>query len=203
MAMAAIATAHSTNCNRPKPNTRRRITRSRSSDSSRPIMNIIMLMPSSAIGCDRFRAVQRDGAEQRTADRPAVARPNGPTATPTSMNPSTGLSRSRWNSGITMAAAARMIRAGLNSPGSKCVSRRQYPSANRKPWNACETRPGVWIAAKCPELISRYSAPGICLAIGSTDPTAGATCRACSRSPAWGRRCGGVPRSPWNPPACD
>jgi NAD binding domain of 6-phosphogluconate dehydrogenase len=38
---------------------------------------------------------------------------------------------------------------------------------NRNPWNAWDTRPGVWIAAKWPELISRYSAPRICLAIGS------------------------------------
>ena len=65
-----------------------------------------------------------------------------------------------------MAAAARMISAGLNSPGSTCVPSRHDPCANRKPWNACDTSPGVWMPAKWPELISRYSAPGICFAMG-------------------------------------
>ena len=56
------------------------------------------------------------------------------------------------------APAAGVIRADLNCPGSTCVPRFQNPCAAKKPWKACETRPGVWIAAKCPELISRYSA---------------------------------------------
>ncbi len=87
-------------------------------------MNISMLMPSSAIGSivsGRLSVIAPSSGRWSAS----MARPNGPTATPTSMKPSTGLSRRRWNSGITMAAAARMISAGLNSPGSKCASRLQ------------------------------------------------------------------------------
>ena len=93
------------------------MTQSRSHDSSSPIMNIIMLMPSSAIDAISSCWFSMMAPSSGTLSANS-ARPNGPTAMPTRMKPSTGLSRSRWNSGITMAAAARMIRAGLNSPGS-------------------------------------------------------------------------------------
>ena len=41
------------------------------------------------------------------------ASPNGPTTMPTSMKPSTELTRRRWNSGMTTAAAPRTMSVAL------------------------------------------------------------------------------------------
>ena len=73
-----------TTCSAPRPNTRRRITQSRSTDSSRPIMNISMTTPSSATGAIEAGSPKVTAPSQGSA---ATARPSpkGPTAMPTSM----------------------------------------------------------------------------------------------------------------------
>jgi hypothetical protein len=55
-ATAPITEAEITICKLPRPNTRRRICQSRSSDSSSPIMNSRKITPSSASACTPARS---------------------------------------------------------------------------------------------------------------------------------------------------
>ena len=96
----------------PSPKTRRRRVRSRSHDSSTPIMNIRKITPNSARCAisDRLPMVKIDTQGTVSASRP---RPNGPRIAPAPMKPSTGLMRSRWNSGTTTPAVTRKMIASL------------------------------------------------------------------------------------------
>ena len=94
MAAPASAAAQRPSCNAPRPNTSPRMTSSRSSDSSSPIMNSSSTTPSRAIGAIAAGSLMVTAVSAGTS-RVACPRPNGPTTTPTSMKPSTVLTRMR------------------------------------------------------------------------------------------------------------
>jgi len=112
MATPASTAAQSTTCREPRPNTNRRITQSRSNDSSRPIINSSSTTPSRAIGSINA-GVLMVTAESHGRCGMSEANPNGPTTMPTSIKPSTGLTRKRWKIGMTTPAAPRTISACL------------------------------------------------------------------------------------------
>ena len=90
----------------PRPNTSRRSRRSRSHDSSRPIMNSRNTTPNSASSAMSPGLDTASGASHgaRWARAP---RPNGPRATPAARKPRIGLTRRRLNSGTITPAVAR------------------------------------------------------------------------------------------------
>src|SRR5215813_13579265 len=91
---ATSIAAESTTCREPRPNTKRRITQSRSNESSRPIINSSSTTPSWAIG-SIDAGVLIVIAESQGRWGMSEASPNGPTTMPTSIKPSTGLTRRR------------------------------------------------------------------------------------------------------------
>jgi len=99
----------------PRPNTSLRMARSRSHDSSSPIMNSRKATPSS----DNARIwvaseiVSHDSQGALSARR---ASPSGPSSTPAARKPRTGLIFRRLNSGTTTPAAARKTTRSLYSP---------------------------------------------------------------------------------------
>ena len=106
MRMIAITAAEAATWIEPRPKTSRRSTRSRSQDSSIPIMNMRKITPNSARCAISERLPMVKGASQgcASAKRP---RPKGPSSAPAPMKPSTGLTRRRWNSGTTIPAVTR------------------------------------------------------------------------------------------------
>ena len=129
-------------------------------------MNIIMLMPSSAIGAivsGRFSMMAPSHGTRSASMHEAVWTHRDAHQHEAQYGTDAQPMKQRNDDG----GSGQDDQGRLEQSGSKCAPRCQYPSANRKLWNACDTSPGVWIPAKCPELISRYSAPGICFAIGS------------------------------------
>ncbi len=105
-AAAAPSARQAATCVPPRPNTSRRISRSRSHDSSSPIMNSRNTTPSSAIseisaGRETVRYPSHGAAWVK------APRPCGPSATPASMKPRIGLTFSRLNNGTTTPAVAR------------------------------------------------------------------------------------------------
>ena len=112
---AASATVQAVTWVRPRPNTSLRMARSRSHDSSSPIMNSRKATPSS----DRDRiwvASEMVSHDSHGAVSASRASPSGPSSTPAARKPSTGLIFNRLNSGTTTPAAARKTTRSLYSP---------------------------------------------------------------------------------------
>ncbi len=105
-ASPARAAAQTASWIRPRPNTSRRMSRSRSHDSSSPIMNSRNTTPNSArsaISSGRATVIA-DSQGRRGARAP---RPDGPSTTPAPRKPSMGLIFRRLNKGATTPAVAR------------------------------------------------------------------------------------------------
>ena len=105
-------TVQAATCIMPRPNTSRRMARSRSHDSSSPIMNNRKATPSSDNWASwaGSRMVIQDSQGAASANRP---RPSGPRTTPAARQPSTGLIFNRLTRGTMTPAAARKTTRSL------------------------------------------------------------------------------------------
>ena len=101
-----------TTCASPSPKTSRRMRRNRSNESSSPMVNKSATTPNAAMRSIASILVIAKASSQRAraASRP---KPYGPSATPASRKPRTGLTLRRKNSGATTPAVARNSKASL------------------------------------------------------------------------------------------
>ena len=115
-ATPAMAAEQTPTCSAPMPNTKRRMSRSRSQLSSSPIMNRRKTTPNSASWATSLGLSMVTAASHGTVPASAPS-PYGPRITPAPRKPRIGLIRHRRNRGTTTPAVARNRTTSLYSPG--------------------------------------------------------------------------------------